>query len=231
MSERLRIDQALSRYGFCPRSHAAGWLKRGRVCVDGAPATDASLRVEPARLTVDGASIPFPDGMLIMLHKPVGHVCSHAADEGPSVYGLLPPQFLERSPRPEAVGRLDKDTSGLLLLTDQGKLIQQWTHPRHEVEKEYEATLDRPPPPECAALFAAGTLRLEGEERPCKPARLEPLDGPLRWRLTVTEGRYHLVRRMFAAVGSTVVALHRPRVGEYRLGDLPAGQFTALPLP
>ena len=165
-----------------------------------------------------------------MLHKPTGCVCSHDPAEGPRVYDLLPPRWLHRNPPLTSVGRLDKDTSGLLLLTDLGEWVHRWTSPRHHVEKCYEATLDRPAAPEWIPLFASGGLLLAGDKDPCLPATLEILDG-CHARLTLTEGRFHQVRRMFEAVGAMVTQLHRSRFGNYTLGDLAPGEHRLLPVP
>lgn len=231
----LRLDQALSRFGYCSRSEARYWVKGGRVAVDGVPAKSENDRADPACLTVDGEKLDFPHGLLIMLNKPVGLVCSHDAREGERVYDLLPARLMARNPEPATVGRLDKDTSGLVFITDDGDLIHRWTSPKHEVEKEYEATLDADLPTDAAQTLAAGTLMLKDEgkkdhDKPCKGAKLEIL-APRRARLTLTEGRYHQVRRMFAALGCTVLTLHRLRVGEYTLEGLPEGQWKAVDMP
>ena len=126
------------------------------------------------------------------------------------------------------VGRLDKETSGLLLLTDDGALLHKIISPRRQIAKTYRATLDRALRGDEAEIFAAGALMLEGDDKPLLPARLEIL-GPTEALLTIVEGRYHQVRRMFAAVGNHVVALHRASVGGLALtDDLAPGEFTVL---
>jgi 16S rRNA pseudouridine516 synthase len=125
------------------------------------------------------------------------------------------------------VGRLDRDTSGLLLFTDDGALLHRIISPKASLPKVYEATLAQPLRGDEAALFASGTLVLESEQTPLAPAMLEALE-PRVARLTLTEGRYHQVRRMFAAVGNHVEALHRSRIGGLALEGLPAGEWRAL---
>lgn len=226
-----RIEQVLSGYGYCSRREAAAWLKAGRVRCGQQVLTRGDQKVAVHEVLVDDRPIDFPDGLLLLLHKPLGRVCSHEAAEGETVYGLLPPQWMARTPRPETVGRLDKDTSGLLLVTDDGQLLHRWTSPRHKVEKVYEVTLAGDTlREELVALFASGTLLLDGEEKPCLPARLECLDST-HARLTLTEGKYHQVRRMFAVCGLTVVALHRSRFGPYTLEGLAEGQWRAVEMP
>ena len=129
-----------------------------------------------------------------------------------------------------SVGRLDKETSGLLLLTDQSELVHRLTSPKHKVPKIYRATLDRDLDPTLVALFAAGSLQLEDEKQPCAPAELR-IVSPREAELTLTEGKYHQVRRMFAAAGNTVLTLHRARFGTLELGDLPPGQWREMSLP
>jgi 16S rRNA pseudouridine516 synthase len=164
-----------------------------------------------------------------MLHKPCGYTCTHAEGEGPNIYELLPPRWLRRNPAVTSIGRLDKDTSGLLLITDIGALVQRHTSPRSEMEKAYLAELDGELSAELIETFAKGDLLLRGETKPCLPAKLEILS-PHRARLTITEGRYHQVRRMFASQGLHVMKLHRERFGPHELGDLAEGQWRMLPL-
>jgi 16S rRNA pseudouridine516 synthase len=224
-----RIDQLLANLGYCSRSEARSWLKAGRVTVAGRPVTDPGRKVPAADVAIDGAPVDHPDGLLLLVHKPVGLVCSHEDREGPNVYSLLPERWRRRNPVVTSVGRLDKDTSGLLLLTDQSALVHQLTSPKHKVPKVYRATLDMDLSEELVTIFAAGTLMLPGEIEPCAPATLRLLS-PREAEVTLTEGRYHQVRRMFATAGATVLTLHRRRFGDLELGDLPSGQWRELPL-
>ena len=201
----------------------------GRVTVQGKGAEDCGTKASPADVRVDGEPLDHPDGVLLMLHKPVGLVCSHDGREGPDIYSLLPERWRRRNPAVTSIGRLDKETSGLLLLTDLSPLVHRLTSPKHKVPKVYRATLDRDVAPGLVTQFANGTLLLEGEDTPCAPAQLTLL-APREAELTLTEGRYHQARRMFAAAGLTVLTLHRGRFGPLELGDLPAGQWRELAL-
>jgi 16S rRNA pseudouridine516 synthase len=156
----------------------------------------------------------------------VGYTCS-TRDPGRIVYDLLPPRFRHRSPLLSTVGRLDRDTSGLLLLTDDGALLHRITAPKARLAKRYETTLASDLRGDEATLFASGTLQLESDATPLAPARLEVADAR-HATLVLTEGRYHQVRRMFAAVGNHVEALHRSQVGGLALGDLAAGGWRPL---
>jgi 16S rRNA pseudouridine516 synthase len=224
-----RLDQLLARLGYCSRREARAWVADGRVTVNGAVADDCGAKADPAAVRVDGEPPDHPDGLLLLLHKPTGLVCSHDGREGPDIYSLLPDRWRRRNPPVTSIGRLDKETSGVLLLTDLSPLVHRLTSPKHKVPKVYRASLDREPAPGLAELFASGTLQLDGEDTPCAPATLT-LPAPREAEVTLTEGRYHQVRRMFAATGATVVALHRVRFGGLELGDLPAGQWRELPL-
>ena len=224
-----RLDQLLSSLGYCSRREARGWFAAGRLAVKGVVAEDYGAKADPADVTVDGELLDHPAGLLLLLHKPVGLVCSHDGREGPDIYSLIPSRWRQRNPSVTSIGRLDKDTSGVLLLTDLSPLVHRLTSPKHKVPKVYRATVDRDLSPELIAQFASGTLLLDGEDAPCAPATLNLLSAR-EAELTLTEGRYHQVRRMFAASGATVLTLHRARFGPLELGDLPAGQWRELPL-
>ena len=225
----LRLDRLLANLGYGSRREMQALAKNGRITFDGEPMTDGDKHVPltrdlPDHLKLDGKPIDPPPGIALMLHKPLGTTCSHK-EAGPLVYDLLPTRWRMRDPAISTIGRLDKDTSGLLLLTDDGALLHRVISPKNHVAKRYRATLDRPLTGEEAAIFASGELMLESETRPLLPAVMETLS-PTEALLTLTEGRYHQVRRMFAAVGNHVVALHRESMGGLSLpDDLPAGAF------
>lgn len=214
----MRADAMMSRYGYCSRREVAGWLKRGRVMHRGVAVKSGNEKVEPADVLVDGEPIPFVEGLYVALHKPLGCTCSHK-EEGELVYDLLPAQWLRRNPGVNTVGRLDKETSGLLLLTDDGQFEHAMTSPRRHVPKVYEFTTESPIPATAVALFASGELMLQGERTPCLPAELS-ITGECSGRLTLHEGRYHQVRRMLAAVGAPVETLCRVEIGPMKLEDL-----------
>ncbi|HYP15894.1 MAG TPA: pseudouridine synthase [Opitutus sp.] len=224
-----RLDQLLASLGYCSRSEARDWVASGAVAIRGVEATNVSTKADPADVQVDGEPLDHPDGLLLLLHKPLGLVCSHDEREGPNVYSLLPDRWRRRNPQVTSIGRLDKDTSGALLLTDQSPLVHRLTSPKHKVPKIYRATVDSDLSPELIPLFASGTLRLDDEEKPCAPAALKLLSAR-EAELTLTEGRYHQVRRMFAACGATVLTLHRTHFGDLALEDLAPGAWRELAL-
>ena len=227
--QQVRLDKLLANLGYGSRKEIAALARAGAVRLDGEPvnSADGRLALTPglqARLTIQGRPVDPLPGMALMLNKPLGVTCSHK-EAGPLVYDLLPARWRRRDPALSTVGRLDKDTSGLLLLTDDGALLHRIISPRSQLQKRYRAVLARPLNGDEGAVFAAGTLMLEGEDKPLLPAVLEPIS-PTEAFLTISEGRYHQVRRMFAAVGNHVQALHRDRVGGLELpADLEPGAY------
>jgi 16S rRNA pseudouridine516 synthase len=222
----MRLVKLISNLGYGSRKEVTAIFREGRITDIDGEVLYSDDKVEHARVLIDGEPLDPPHGMLIMLHKPTGVTCS-TSDPGRIVYDLLPPRFRHRDPIVATVGRLDRDTTGLLLMTDDGKLLHKIVAPRSKLPKVYEATLARDLRGDEVKIFASGKLMLESEREPLAPAVLEVL-GPRQARLTLTEGRYHQARRMFAAVGNHVEALHRSRVGGLELGDLPAGEWRLL---
>lgn len=214
----MRVDAMLSRYGYCTRREARAWVSRGRVVSGGTVVKNVNSKVEPDDTLVDGEPVPFVDGLYVALNKPLGYTCSHD-EEGDLVYDLLPEQWLQRGDGVNSVGRLDKETSGLLLLTDDGAFLHALTSPKRHVPKVYEFETECAIPAEAVQIFAEGALMLKGEKTPCAPAELR-ITGERQGELVLHEGRYHQVRRMLAAVGAPVVRLHRTAVGALRLEDL-----------
>lgn len=226
----MKLLRRIANLGYGSRKQVTEMFREGRIThASGEVLYADDMLDEHARhdeVRVDGEPLDPPPGLLLMLHKPVGCTCSRK-DQGQLVYDLLPPRFALRDPVLSTVGRLDRETSGLLLLTDDGVLLHRIQSPKGNIAKVYEATLARPLRGDEAKIFASGKLRLEDEPTPLLPAELEVLE-PQRARLTLHEGRYHQARRMFAAVGNHVETLHRVSVGGLTLGDLPAGQWRAL---
>jgi len=227
-----RVDKLLGSMGYGSRTEMARLGKAGGIVLDGVDLTDVSKRIAvtpdlPSRMEIDGEPLDPPPGLVMMLNKPLGMTCSRKED-GALVYDVLPPRWRRRDPAISTIGRLDKQTTGLLLLTDDGDLLHRVISPKRHVAKVYRATLARPLTGTEGEVFAAGGLVLEGEDKPLSPAVLEVLS-PTEARLTVTEGRYHMVRRMFAAVGNHVEGLLRERVGGLALpDDLAPGQWRLL---
>ena len=222
----MKLVKLIANLGYGSRKDVTAMFRQGRITDAAGEVLYADDKVAHADIRIDGDALDPSAGLALMLHKPVGYTCS-TKDPGRIVYDLLPPRFRLRSPLLSMVGRLDRDTSGLLLLTDDGALLHRIVSPKSQLPKVYEATLAHDLRGDEAALFASGTLQLESENTPLAPARLEVVT-PRLARLTLTEGRYHQVRRMFAAVGNHVLALHRSRMGGLGLGELAPGEWRTL---
>ncbi|MDL5367735.1 pseudouridine synthase [Xanthomonas sp. NCPPB 2654] len=223
----MKLVKHLANLGYGSRKQVALMFREGRVTDADGEVLYADDQVEHATIRIDGEALDPPPGLILALHKPVGYTCS-TKDPGRIVYDLLPPRFRLRSPLLSTVGRLDRDTSGLLLMTDDGALLHRIVSPKSQLAKVYEATLAEDLRGDEAAQFASGTLLLDGETTPLLPVELEVL-GPRQARITLYEGRYHQARRMFAAVGNHVATLHRSRIGGFALEQtLPAGQWRVL---
>ncbi|BBF80295.1 pseudouridine synthase [Asticcacaulis excentricus] len=222
----MRLIKLLANLGYGSRKEVQKYIRMGIV-------TDAEGNVLKDDAKTAHEDIRFNErpldpahGVVLMLNKPTGYVCS-LKDTGKLVYELLPHRFSERKPVLSTVGRLDSETSGLLLFTDDGDYLHRIISPKNHIAKIYEVTLARPLEGHEAAIFASGELMLESEKTPLKPATMEQT-GEKTARLTLYEGRYHQVRRMFAAVGNHVEALHRAQMGDLTLGDLRPGKWRLL---
>jgi 16S rRNA pseudouridine516 synthase len=222
-----RIDQILASLGYGSRRDVREWIEAGRVTMGGVAVWDPGAKAEPGDLRIDGEPPDHPGELLLMLNKPAGRVCSHDPADGASVYGLLPERWRRRNPPVTSVGRLDKDTTGLLLLTDCSPLVHRLTSPKHKVPKVYRVRIDRDIPAGIEEIFSGGQLRLPDEETPCAPAILKRI-GSREAEVTVTEGRYHQIKRMFACQGCSVVDLHRIGFGSLELGSLATGRWIEL---
>jgi len=228
----VAIDQILFSQGFGTRRHCAALIQHGLVSVQGRVIDDPdeAFAAEGLVFEVEGKTWPYYEKALILLYKPAGYECSRKPTHHPSVLSLLPAPLRERDLQP--VGRLDEDTTGLLLLTDDGPLQHKLTSPKYHVPKIYEATCKAPVDDDQLKRLMAGVLLEERDPRlaaePVKAALARRLaDGRL--ELTLTEGRYHQAKRMVAAVGNRVVALHRRAIGQLTLPpDLPVGGWNWL---
>ena len=222
----MKIVKHIANLGYGSRRDVQWMFREGRITDMQGEVLYADDGVPFDAVRIDGEPLDPPPGLLLMLNKPLGHTCS-MKDPGRIVYDLFPSRFRERSPVLSTVGRLDRETSGLLLLTDDGGLLHRIISPKANLPKVYDATLAQDLRGDEAAIFASGTLMLESEQTPLAPAHLHVIDAR-HAQLTLTEGRYHQVRRMFAAVGNHVQALHRSRIGGLTLGDLAPGQWRLL---
>ena len=213
----MKLVKLLANLGYGSRKEVQRMIRAGAVTDDTGRVLAGDDTPPHEGIRVRGEPLDPPSPLVLVLNKPDGYTCSRE-DPGDTIYDLLPPRFACRNPGLNPIGRLDKDTTGLLLLTDDGKLLHRIIHPKSGCLKVYHATLARPLDGNEAALFASGTLMLQGETKPLLPAPLEVL-GPDEALVTLHEGRYHQVRRMFAAAGNHVLTLHRISIGGLRLPD------------
>ena len=216
----MRLDDLLFSQGFGSRRECAGLVAGRHVRVGGQVQSDPAAELAAGGLgfEVEGQTYTYQATALVLLHKPVAYECSQKPSHWPSVLLLLPPALRRRGVQP--VGRLDQDTTGLLLLTDDGKLIHQLTSPKHPVPKVYEVTCARPVEPDQVRRLLTGVV-LDDDPQPVRAEGCEAT-GPHSLRLTLVQGKYHQVKRMLAAVGNHCDALHRSRFGGLHLGDGPA---------
>jgi 16S rRNA pseudouridine516 synthase len=222
----MKLVKLIANLGYGSRKDVSQMFRAGRITDPDGEVLYADDVVPHESIRIDDEPLDPAAGLILMLNKPLAVTCSRK-DPGRVVYDLLPPRYNVRTPVLSSVGRLDRDTTGLLLFTDDGALLHRIISPKAQVSKVYEATLAQDLRGDEAELFASGTLLLESEKEPLAPAILEVL-GPRHALLTVTEGRYHQVRRMFAATGNHVETLQRIAVGGLTLGELPLGEWRVL---
>jgi 16S rRNA pseudouridine516 synthase len=229
MTKKLRLERILSNLGYGSRKEVAAAIKAGAFQINGSVLTDPSQQVDLSTLqnaTFDGETLDPVSPLTIMLHKPRGHTCS-SDEAGALVYDLLPPRWRHRTPLLSTAGRLDKDSTGLVLMTDDGQLLHRIISPKTHVEKEYRVTLRDPLTGEEAEKFASGAFLLKNDNKPLKPAVWKP-ESEKSGTMILQEGRYHQIRRMFAALGSYVEELHRFRIGGLTIKDLPQSGYRIL---
>ena len=222
----MRLVKLIANLGYGSRKEIQTAIRNGWVTDRDGNTLKADSQTPHEDILFDDEPLDPAPGMVLLLNKPVGYTCS-TKDQGRLVYDLLPDRFRMRKPVLSTIGRLDKETSGALLFTDDGTFLHQVISPKAEVPKIYEAVLDRPLKGDEGALFASGEMMLESEVKPLKPAELEVLS-ETQVRLTLHEGRYHQVRRMFAATGNHVQELSRIRIGNLDLAGIAEGAWKLL---
>jgi 23S rRNA pseudouridine2605 synthase len=216
----MRLNQYLARASGLSRRAADEAIKAGRVIINGQPAELGTLVKTGDVVSLDGQAIR-PEGKLtIIMNKPAGYVVSRHGQGSKTIYDLLPAKYHNL----KAVGRLDKDSSGLLLLTNDGDLANQLTHPRYAKLKVYEVALDKPLEPLHQQMIGDHGIQLEDGPSKLNLQKLD--DSELEWQVAMSEGRNRQIRRTFAALGYTVTKLHRATLGTYKIDGLPTGQYT-----
>ena len=221
----IRLDKYLSQAGVASRRQLREIIRTGAVCVDGVRVTDYAFKFDETacRVSVNGEPVGPAQTMVVMMNKPAGYITATEDARKATVMELLPERLRNLQLKP--IGRLDKETEGLLLFTNDGDLLHRIVSPRHAVEKEYYAEHEGAATADDIARFAEGLTLRDGTV--CRPAKLEIVDLG-KSLITVSEGRYHQVRRMMSARGMFVTYLRRVREGGLTLGDLPLGQVRVL---
>lgn len=223
----MKLVKLLANLGYGSRKEVQRLIKTGAVTDSDGTVLGENDVPPHGQILFRGEELDPPAPLVIVMNKPDGYTCS-SEDPDSTIYDLLPERFSRRNPGLNPVGRLDKDTTGMLLMTDDGKLLHKIIHPKSGCWKVYDVMLDRPLGGHEQALFASGTLVLNSESRPLLPAKLETL-GEKEALITLHEGRYHQVRRMFAATENHVLGLKRISIGGLRLpDDLEEGEWHLL---
>jgi len=220
-----RLDGHLSKLGYCTRGECRTFMKIHEVKVGGVRIFDPSLKATHDHITVDSEPLD-AQTLTLLMNKPMGVVCSHD-DSGKLIYSLLPPRWQKRNPKISTIGRLDRDTTGAILLSDDGGLNHTLTSPKNDIAKVYEVTLAHPLRGDEADVFASGGLLLHGEKKPLLPAIMIQTS-PTQCTLEIVEGKYHQVKRMFGAVGNRVIALHRQSFNGYDVVGLELGGYKVI---
>ncbi len=223
----MKPIKLLARLGYGSRKEVSQLIRNGWLTRRDGSTVGVDDEVDHDELLVDEQPLDPAQGVLILLNKPIGYTCS-TKDPGRVVYDLLPERYRYRNPVLSTVGRLDRDTSGLLMLTDDGQLLHRIISPKGELPKIYEVELAEDIRGDEIELFSSGSLLLKSDRTPLAPAKLEVIDAR-HARLSLIEGRYHQVKRMFAATGNRVLGLHRSRTGNLDLGGLEPGQWRIVP--
>lgn len=217
-----RLDAWLSNLGYATRKDAKKFLKQNELTVNGIKQKNPSFKAIHEEILLNGEPLD-PEHILILLNKPARTICSHK-DDGALIYNLLPQRWQYRIPKVSTIGRLDVDTTGAILISDSGELNHKLTSPRSSVSKVYEVTLADSLKGDEKDIFASGELILKNEDKPCLPATLTIINEKL-VHLEIIEGKYHQVKRMFAAVGNKVEKLHRLSFAGFSVEDLKEGEF------
>lgn len=223
-SKKIPLEKILFSQGFGTRRHCSQLVLADLIQVNGILAQDPDEAIFPDNLlfTIDGQKWAYQEKAYLVFNKPTGYECSHKTKHHPSVYTLLPPPLVERGV--QCIGRLDQDTTGLLLISDDGQFIHKMTSPKKNIGKVYEITTAEPVTDEQIHHLLSGVI-LDDDPKPCFAIACERRSEKL-LAMTIVEGRYHQVKRMLAAVGNHVNGLHRSQIGQYLLPlDLEEGKW------
>lgn len=229
MSKYIRLDKLLSNLGYGSRNYIGKAIRYGAFELDGEVVSNASAKIEVtddlhSRATFDEESLDPFSPIYLILHKPTGFVCGHSDKDGPTIFKFLPPRFRNRNPKLSIAGRLDKDSTGLVFMTDDGDFLHKITHPKTHLPKIYQVEVRDTFSGEEEKLFASGEFTIEGETKPLKSVQFEKKSDKT-CELILTEGRYHQIKKMFEKLDNEVVKLHRVQIGSLKIDDVNEGQW------
>lgn len=229
--KKIRADKLLANLGYGSRREVGIALKAGTFIAGGQPVTDPAQALPNdagflASATYRGETLDPIAPLTLLLNKPRGYTCSHD-EQGKLVYDLLPERWARRNPPLSSAGRLDKDSTGLVIITDDGDFLHRVISPKHNVWKQYRVTLRDDLKGGESETFKSGTMMLNSDKVALKPAHWVA-DGPKSGFMSLQEGRYHQIRRMFAALGNHVEELHRFRIGNLELDKIEPGRYRVL---
>ncbi len=229
MSKQIRLDRLLSNLGYGSRNQIGKAVRLGAFELDGEIVSNASAKIDTTknlheRAKFDDEPLDPLSPIYLILHKPVGYVCGHSDKDGPTIFKFLPPRFRNRNPKLSIAGRLDKDSTGLVFMTDDGDFLHKITHPKTHLPKTYEVEVRDNFNGEEEKLFGSGEFMIDGEDKSLKPVQFKKT-GDKSCEMVLTEGRYHQIKKMFEKLNNEVTKLYRIQIGEFQVNDLKEGEW------
>ena len=222
---KIKVGKFLSTKGYGSRKHIKQMIKNELILEGDTIVKDFNSMVNPQDVNIEGEGVEFYDKINIVINKPKGYVCSRVGED--SIFKLLPKIWLNRKPKVNTVGRLDKDTSGILVITDDGHFLHKIISPKHKISKVYKVMLEKKTDIKDKQILESGGLIIDGEHKPCKPVLFNQID-PFNVILTMYEGKYHQIKKMFTACNNKVIELSRIQLGCLPLKSLKVGKWKEL---
>jgi len=222
---KIKVGKFLSSKGYGSRKEIKKAIKNKQILEDSIIVEDFNTLVTPSKVLFNGEKIKFYDKINIVINKPRGYTCARVGDD--SIFKLLPKIWLNRNPKINTAGRLDKDTTGMLIITDDGLLLHKIISPKHMVSKIYKVKLENKIGPRVKDIFESGELTIKNESKPCKPVLFNQIDS-FNVTLTMYEGKYHQIKKMFTACDNKVIELSRIQLGSLTIENLNIGEWREL---
>ena len=220
-----RIDKLLVNLGYGSRKEVRALIKAKNITYNGDIVNDFSIRVNPQKILLNGRGLDCYEGIYVLFNKPIGYVCSH--NENNSIYSLIPDRWLLRIPKVSCVGRLDKDCSGLMILTDDVNFLHNIISPSRKVEKTYSVEIEYKLSKQDISLLESGKIQLKGEKKVCQPLKVKVIDDN-NIEIRIFEGKYHQIKRMIGFIGNKVINLTRTHIDNLSIENLKLGEWRKL---